>query len=260
MDPAKITAKVGEAINAARDLALEEGHQALAPLHVAVVMFDDAGGVARAAVSKAAGSEETLKACARQLRRALARLPKLEPAPDEVYVGPELKKAFAAAAKAQKARGDAFLAADVLLAAVAADKIVGAALAEAGFSPKQLETALEATRGERTVQSAEGDAAPEGALALYGIDLTARAGEGKLDPVIGRDDEIRRTIRILCRRTKNNPCLVGEPGVGKTAIAEGLALRIVKGDVPSTLAGEFRCVLDQPVEAENIMETKQPTK
>jgi ATP-dependent Clp protease ATP-binding subunit ClpB len=234
MDPAKITAKVGEAVSAARDLALREGNQALAPLHVAVVMFDDAGGVARAAVSKAAG-DETLKACARQLRRAMSRLPKLEPAPDEVYVGPELKKAFAAAAKAQKARGDAFLAADVLLAAVAADKIVGAALAEAGFSPKQLETALEATRGERKVQSAEGDAAPEGALALYGVDLTQRAAEGALDPVIGRDDEIRRTIRILCRRTKNNPCLVGEPGVGKTAIAEGLALRIVKGDVPSAL-------------------------
>lgn len=240
MDPNKLTQKVAEVVNAARDLALEEQHQALEPLHLAVVMFEDPEGVAKQAVLKVA-NEESHKSVVRALRKALTKIPKIEPAPDEVYMSGDLKKAFTGGSKIQKAKGDSFLGVDVLLQAILDSRDVSKALEDAGVGRKQLQSALEASRGSHKIESATADAQFD-ALGKFGIDLTAKAAE--LDPVIGRDEEIRRVIRVLCRRTKNNPVLIGEPGVGKTAIVEGLAQRVVKGDVPATLQGVRLISLD----------------
>ncbi|KAG7669284.1 hypothetical protein Ndes2526B_g05585 [Nannochloris sp. 'desiccata'] len=240
MDPNKLTQKVAEIVNAARDLALEEQQQQLSPVHLAIVLFEDPEGIAKQACIKAS-NEDTYRSVNRMLRRAVSKLPKMEPPPDEIFMGSDLKKTFAAASKLQKVKGDAFLGVDVLLMAVAEAKEVAKALEDAGTGKSQLISALETTRGSRKVDSQTADDQFD-ALTKYGIDLTAKAAE--LDPVIGRDEEIRRVIRVLCRRTKNNPCLVGPPGTGKTAICEGLAQRIVKGDVPATLANTRIISLD----------------
>lgn len=240
MDPNKLTQKVAEVVNAARDLALEEQHQSLEPLHLAIIMFEDPEGVGKQAVLKVA-NEESHKSVVRALRKALTKMPKIEPTPDEVYMGGDLKKAFTGASKIQKAKGDSFLGVDVLLQAILDSREVSKALEDAGVGRKQLQSALEASRGSHKIESATSDAQFD-ALGKFGIDLTAKAAE--LDPVIGRDEEIRRVIRVLCRRTKNNPVLIGEPGVGKTAIVEGLAQRVVKGDVPATLQGVRLISLD----------------
>ena len=233
MDPNKLTQKVAEIVNAARDVALEEQQQQLAPLHVAIVMFEDPEGIAKQACLKAS-NEDSYRSAVRLLRKNLTRLPKMEPPPDEVFMSPDLKKAFAAASKLQKDKEDSFLGADVLLQAIVDTSTVSKVLEDAGITKKQFIASLETTRGSRKVDSQTADAQFD-ALSKYGIDLTAKAAE--LDPVIGRDEEIRRVVRVLCRRTKNNPVLIGEPGVGKTAIVEGLAQRVVKGDVPATLQG-----------------------
>eukprot|EP00887_Chlorella_sp_A99_P002690 scaffold6.g2690.t1 len=256
MDPNKITQKVAEIVNAARDLALEKSHQQLTPLHVATALFDDPEGIARQArlargsrsqlpppqAVLRAGNEDSLKSLLRVLHRALVRLPAVSGADaDEVFMSADLKKVFQAASKLQKQKGDGFLGADVLFAAVLDAKEVSKAVEEAGLNKAALVAAIEEQRGSGTVDSATADQQFD-ALNKYGVDLTANAA--KLDPVIGRDEEIRRTVRVLCRRTKNNPVLIGEPGVGKTAIVEGLAQRIVKGDVPETLKGVRLVSLD----------------
>lgn len=244
MDPNKLTQKVADLINAARDIALEEQNQELRPLHLAVVFFEDPEGVAKQAVLKATnGNQDALQSLQRQLRKNVNKLPKQEPAPDEVFMGGELKKVFNAAVKLQKEKEDAYLGADTLLMALVEARDVAAALENAGIARQQLKSSLETTRGSRKIDSDMADQNLE-ALLKYGVDLTQAARDGKLDPVIGRDDEVRRAIRVLCRRTKNNPVLIGEPGVGKTAIAEGIAQRIVKGDVPASLADKQLISLD----------------
>jgi ATP-dependent Clp protease ATP-binding subunit ClpB len=241
MDPKKVTQKTAEVINAARDLALEHQNQQLCPVHVAVVMVEDADGIAKLGIEKS-GGPESYKSVVRLLRKALVRVPKVEPAPEDVYLSADMKKVFASAAKIQKKKGDSFMGADVLLMAILeGSKEVSNILGEAGLSKSQVIGMLEETRGSRKVDSDNADAQFD-SLAKYGVDLTEKAAQ--LDPVIGRDEEIRRVVRVLCRRTKNNPVLIGEPGVGKTAIVEGLAQRIVKHDVPQTLQNTRLISLD----------------
>ncbi|KAI8463666.1 MAG: P-loop containing nucleoside triphosphate hydrolase protein [Monoraphidium minutum] len=236
---AKFTDAVTGFLQAAAALAEEEGQQAVAPLHLAVAMFDE--GVGKQAALKAGGDEAWRSLC-RTLRKRVVRLPKVQGADADVFLGPALGAVIKKAQKEQRSRGDAYLGADVLLLALVHDADVIAALGEAGVTANAIEAALkEARPAEAKIDSASADANFE-ALAKYGTDLTANAAH--LDPVIGRDDEIRRVVRILSRRTKNNPVLVGEPGVGKTAIVEGLAQRIVMNDVPDNLKGVRLVSLD----------------
>ncbi|MGD9669289.1 MAG: ATP-dependent chaperone ClpB [Hyphomicrobiaceae bacterium] len=230
-------------IQSAQGLALREGHQQFQPLHLLKVLLDDSEGLAAGLIGKAGGQHrQALQA----VEAALKKIPSVSGGgAGQVYLSPELARVFAKAEEVADKAGDKYVTAERLLLAIALEKGTEAAgiLEKAGVTPQNLNSAINEIRKGRTADSASAEQAYD-ALKRYARDLTEAAASGKLDPVIGRDEEIRRTIQVLSRRTKNNPVLIGEPGVGKTAIAEGLALRIVKGDVPDSLKDKKLLALD----------------
>src|SRR5665213_1066855 len=243
MDFEKYTDRARGFVQSAQSLALREGHQQFSPEHVLKVLLDDPEGLAAGLIDRAGGNS---RQALRDTEVSLGKIPKVSGAgAGQVYLSPALARVFDTAQKAGEKAGDSFVTVERLLLALALEKDseAGKALSKAGVTPQNLNAAIEALRKGRTADSASAENAYD-ALKKYARDLTQAARDGKLDPVIGRDEEIRRTIQVLSRRTKNNPVLIGELGVGKTAIAEGLALRIVKGDVPESLKDKKLMALD----------------
>ncbi len=243
MNIEKYTERARGFIQSAQSLAMRDGHQQFSPLHMLKVLLDDSEGLAGGLIDRAGGNS---RAILKATEDALNKLPKVSGSgAGQVYLAPELARAFDAAEKAAEKAGDSFVTVERLLLGLTLEKgsEAGSILGKGGVTPQNLNAAIESLRKGRTADSATAENAYD-ALKKYSRDLTQAARDGKLDPVIGRDEEIRRTIQVLSRRTKNNPVLIGEPGVGKTAIVEGLALRILNGDVPESLKDKKLLSLD----------------
>ena len=229
-------------IQSAQTLALGNGHQRFTPEHILKVLLDDKDGLAGNLIQTAGGDVPTAMD---KITAAVEKQPKVDGSgAGQLYLAPETARVFASATQMSKRAGDSFVTVESLLLAIAlSDGDAGNALKAAGAVPQNLKTAIAQLRKGKSAQSAGAEDSYQ-TLEKYTRDLTQSARDGKLDPVIGRDDEIRRVIQVLSRRTKNNPILIGEPGVGKTAIAEGLALRIINGDVPESLRDRKLLALD----------------